>query len=497
MEEEIAPIMTITFSNEADADVYKTKLCEFIQTFPELNLKTVDNVTNVFKNSSISTEKEELNEVNSASTKLGSKKSRKKKKRQKDPVFFLDTQPSLDEGNFISISTGEVRKLGIEEAEEEPVKLTFGPTCFNCEGNHSLRDCPLPKDMAKINSNKQNHQKNRSVRYHLEDDLKFGHIHAGRISDNLRYALGLKKYELPPYIYKMRLIGYPPGWLEAAKLTSSDLLMYDGKGNTIKNQNAKKATGLDQEKIIRFPGFNAPLESGFKDEYRHYGVPKYNETQFPKQVEEYIKFAQSQIDDLETENMDIDETSDAESDDVVIVNLPEDKEIEAISLQELENQKNSILEEIKKSQETVPWVPTCETKELVVEENVSTNANDNEQNTEIEKEKSDSDGNTQTDTNDEEITEVIDLTATCTETEANLTLNNSVPEPDTSLGTPKATIMGTPIFKKTLSPYVQVPPLEHFREGVSQVINYENLPNTEGKYEIMRGVLQKIRQLKP
>lgn len=50
-------------------------------------------------------------------------------------------------------------------------------------------------------------------------------------SDSLREALGLNSASVPMYIYRMRLYGYPPGWLEEAKTkTASGMSMFDKHG---------------------------------------------------------------------------------------------------------------------------------------------------------------------------------------------------------------------------------------------------------------------------
>lgn len=64
-------------------------------------------------------------------------------------------------------------------------------------------------------------------RYHVEDEQKYGHLIPGRISSQLRYALGLKRNELPLHIYQMRKLGYPPGWLEEARISHSGISMFD------------------------------------------------------------------------------------------------------------------------------------------------------------------------------------------------------------------------------------------------------------------------------
>ena len=49
-------------------------------------------------------------------------------------------------------------------------------------------------------------------------------------SEELQDALGVTDKSLPPFIYRMRQLGYPPGWLKEAELEGSGLALYDGKG---------------------------------------------------------------------------------------------------------------------------------------------------------------------------------------------------------------------------------------------------------------------------
>lgn len=45
-------------------------------------------------------------------------------------------------------------------------------------------------------------------------------------------ALGVEMNALPPHIYRMRRLGYPPGWLKEAEMENSGLTLYDGKGKS-------------------------------------------------------------------------------------------------------------------------------------------------------------------------------------------------------------------------------------------------------------------------
>lgn len=50
---------------------------------------------------------------------------------------------------------------------------------------------------------------------------------------------------------------------------------------------------------------------------------------------------------------------------------------------------------------------------------------------------------------------------------------------------------GTPLLK--FSPYDALPPGENFMVGVSDVINFENLPDSTGSYEKMEKIIKKVR----
>lgn len=49
-------------------------------------------------------------------------------------------------------------------------------------------------------------------------------------SEELLEALGIDGTTLPPLIYRMRQLGYPPGWLKEAEMENSGITMYDGNG---------------------------------------------------------------------------------------------------------------------------------------------------------------------------------------------------------------------------------------------------------------------------
>jgi len=102
----------------------------------------------------------------------------------------------------------------------------------------------------------------RDVRYHFDGPTDFEHlIKPGLLSDGLRKALGLSASDIPLYIYRMRVLGYPPGWLEDIK---SSNLHFIGDLDPF-SSSEEDSVSFDVERIISFPGFNVQLEPGYFD----------------------------------------------------------------------------------------------------------------------------------------------------------------------------------------------------------------------------------------
>ncbi|XP_069183042.1 zinc finger CCHC domain-containing protein 8 isoform X2 [Procambarus clarkii] len=167
--------------------------------------------------------------------------------------------------------------------------------CFNCSGDHNLSDCPHPQDAATIATNRKKHINTRgpNVRYHEDSENKFGHFQPGKISEALRHALGLKHNQLPLFIYRMRVLGYPPGWLLDAEVHQADVKMYDASGESVSHPDTEE--GEDEptsikykpERLVSFPGFNDPTPRGVRDEGQQYNFPP---MQHCHQRTEFLRF---------------------------------------------------------------------------------------------------------------------------------------------------------------------------------------------------------------
>ncbi|XP_058831478.1 zinc finger CCHC domain-containing protein 8 homolog [Topomyia yanbarensis] len=204
---------------------------------------------------------------------------------QDDGIFVIDSTPAKNAkgGPIIPSYKKALQKvldnsptaLPTDSATKKPKPRQL---CWNCEGDHGLRDCTEPRNFARISKMKQEFMK-RTDRYHVDLEQKYGHIVPGRLTDGLRQALGLGKRDLPMHIYRMRMFGYPPGWLEEAKVTHSGLQLFDSDGTPVLDSDESEGEidivkmKYDVRKIISFPGFNTSAGKEFFDDSKFFGVP--------------------------------------------------------------------------------------------------------------------------------------------------------------------------------------------------------------------------------
>ncbi|KPJ19033.1 Zinc finger CCHC domain-containing protein 8-like [Papilio machaon] len=272
--ESTSPLISIRFKNNKLANKYKEKIKIFISG---LLLSDNENVV---------TESDTELDLAIWSDNLITDQPKAKEDNIDMNLFFVDTNPKDESNNEIPQYTQSSKVISNEvEKEPEPSKaLRRGPICFNCDGEHVLRDCKLPRNNNRIAENRKN-LTTKLGRYHVEDDQKYGHLIPGRISSQLRHALGLKRNELPLHIYRMRKLGYPPGWLEEARISHSGISMFDSAGKVILDEDdeegqiceAGSKDKFDIKKILDFPGFNVPASSRYVEQGHIVGAPPISE----------------------------------------------------------------------------------------------------------------------------------------------------------------------------------------------------------------------------
>lgn len=169
----------ITFGNKDLADLYKLKFIKCLKSFVELEIIKETDLSIILQRDPLLNSSEWIildeaicnNYISEEAVgplgspdKSKSKKKKNKKKKKEDDLFTLDTNPSQSEftSHFTKyLSTFQIDLEGKEDNSDNAPRFSSAQTCFNCDENHSLRDCPVPKDMSKINAarNKFKHQK--------------------------------------------------------------------------------------------------------------------------------------------------------------------------------------------------------------------------------------------------------------------------------------------------------------------------------------------------
>jgi len=371
--------------------------------------------------------------------------------------FHVDTEPNDDDMNEVDeilYTEGRIDVLTgvLEEEPQEEKKSRPKNTCFNCLGDHMIADCPEPKDQRKIAKNRKEFMGNQGsrARYHEDEPQKFAKLEPGLPSDKLREALGLKSGQLPEYIYRMRNLGYPPGWKKYAEITSSGMILYKAFGEKAgKNKNGEvgeeaSCAQYDIEKLKDWPGFNSyPSPILFDDESRYYRVPSINERDLLEEMKKKLKpreqkgYKKRKMQDVSTSKDDHKEQAmdvDTDSQDDPVPPPPGEEEPEIVDL-EHEDSKD------------------VEDGEVV---------------------------------SDSEITGDVPSDVKSTPLRQDSTASQS---------SVSKTEPGTPIVE-IYSPFGSLPKMDSFAEGATDHILFENLPDYTGKWEQMSGLIKTIRKRK-
>lgn len=159
--------------------------------------------------------------------------------------------------------------------------------CFNCGSySHSLKECPRPRDMVAINNARKQHSAKKSTnsstkgpsRYYLSSSGKFDDLKPGVLSSETRACLGIGEFDPPPWLQRMREIGYPPGYLDVKedKDQPSGITIFGAEDTKPEYEDGELPERgepvLEQTKTVEFPGINAPIPEN-ADERRWASTP--------------------------------------------------------------------------------------------------------------------------------------------------------------------------------------------------------------------------------
>lgn len=309
-------------------------------------------------------------------------------------------------------------------------------SCFNCCGNHNMSECPEPRDPRKIAQNRKAHQNSaaNSARFFVEG--KREGILPGLPSPALRNALGLRSDQVPEYIYRLRELGYPPGWLRQAEIRESGLGIYQEGGERLQEGERKEQASMhyDTRKLIGWPGFNSDLPRQFRDEGQRYQVKSQSRCVSLKEMKKELMkkeqkaYKRGKMQDVSTDNMNV-----------------SNMEIE-------EGECDSTLEltDTQEDSDTVP--PGEEEGEIIEPEEMGEKTADKDP-------------------------------------------SGDVIQQPIGTGTIARTDTGTPIVEM-FSPFEVMPDTNKWGVNMSEHVAFENLPNYTGTWDKMTGLIKRIRERK-
>ncbi|XXG83947.1 hypothetical protein AAC387_Pa10g1583 [Persea americana] len=178
--------------------------------------------------------------------------------------------PLYDRGYALGLtsldkSTNPERVIGTVDASR----------CFNCGSyNHSLKECPKPRDNAAVNSARKQHNSKRNLpagsrlptRYYQNSPGgKFDGLRAGVLGAETRQCLGIGEFDPPPWFNRMREIGYPPGYLDSeGQDQPSGITIYADEETKEEHEDGEildtgELEPPEKKMTVVFPGINAPI----------------------------------------------------------------------------------------------------------------------------------------------------------------------------------------------------------------------------------------------
>ncbi|KAB1211066.1 Zinc finger CCHC domain-containing protein 8 [Morella rubra] len=193
-------------------------------------------------------------------------------KQQNKEFIPLDgnSVPLYDRGFALGLTSVE----GSSNVEKGLEIIDDASRCFNCGSyNHSLKECPKPRDNVAVNNarkqlkskrNQNAGSRNPTRYYQNTPGGKYDGLRPGALNAETRHLLGLGELDPPPWLHRMREIGYPPGYLDPDDEDQPSGITIYADGENKEEQEDGEIIETDypepQRKMtVQFPGVNAPI----------------------------------------------------------------------------------------------------------------------------------------------------------------------------------------------------------------------------------------------
>lgn len=157
---------------------------------------------------------------------------------------------------------------------ERGMEIVDASRCFNCGSyNHSLKECPKPRDNITV-SNARKEQKTRRNQnassrnptryYQSTPGGKYDGLKPGVLDVETRKLLGLGELDPPPWLNRMREIGYPPGYLDPEDEDQPSGITIFAEEERKEEKEDGEILDTDNPELprkmsVEFPGINAPV----------------------------------------------------------------------------------------------------------------------------------------------------------------------------------------------------------------------------------------------
>ncbi|XP_022989922.1 uncharacterized protein LOC111486962 isoform X5 [Cucurbita maxima] len=198
-------------------------------------------------------------------------------------AFWIDNKKSEQQHSFIPLDDNSVPlydrgfTLGLTSANDSSNTeggqkiIDDASRCFNCGSyNHSLKDCRKPRDNAAVNNARNKYKKHyssgsrNSTRYYQNSrGGKYDDLRPGALDAETRQLLGLKELDPPPWLNRMRELGYPPGYLDSENEDQPSGITIFADEETDEQEDGEitetEYSNPRKKMSVEFPGINAPI----------------------------------------------------------------------------------------------------------------------------------------------------------------------------------------------------------------------------------------------
>ncbi|KAM3179610.1 hypothetical protein ACTXT7_000197 [Hymenolepis weldensis] len=344
-----------------------------------------------------------------------------------------------------------------------------------------------------------------SIRYHEND--KFSKIKPGHLSYDLRKALGISRQDIPLHVYRMRSLGYPPGWLRKAKveqLPSFD----DGK------HNQSRYDSYNEDALIAFPGFNV-YSSNLVDRCYEFNCPRIRSADLLENFIESLNKSSDKTGDLSLFKQSLENKglTDLELERQRI--LSEMKALSAEASVYLVNKvsqsENEVIDLTKDPEPVADVSSPSSTPEIPIDSSpranspkVDSSSEDQTINLDPDEIFTNGNGSIKVDTIKYQVISVDPNEQVLNDTEMT---SGDPPTHHVGLLSVAATALPTvntlsnlpssantdDVSSHSTQTTTKLPSLEAFSSGIQPYVPFENLPNTQGGYNRVRNILKRIK----